>query len=411
MMQRTLQAGIAVFVFFLFFEIIAVLSQSSVVRPKSSLAPLSLTKLDQTLVFSDELGTNSDIYRGQPIRIAAFGTSFTMGIETPKQSNWTRLLQASRPEVHVQNFSMMGSWEAFLANIEKAKATGVKYDYIFLSLTLTKGKRSTVSTDDQMIFRHSSRFRTHAGFPVSLNLLHKILSPFKPFSKLSPFASAQAQVRSLFDLKDTVPMIETNPMNDCYVRAMLQRQCREQFEIELAKTGRPPKDVFDDTYLTCQAEADRSCRVPTRVDFVPHFEVNQIASYREQINLLLELVQPLGGRIVLVSQGLFSQPNSPVLYQMLARNNPATLGFGVKDTDAAIAMTTVASWQRAIIRNNEIRQAARELKAEGAAFDFLDFEDVVNSEENVPAFFYDYAHLSPEGHSLYAKFFADRLGL
>lgn len=411
MRQAISQILFSTFVFSLVFEIIAIFSQSSAIRPNSYLAPLSVTEFDSTSVFSDELGTNSDIYRNQQTRIAAFGTSFTLGADTARSQNWTRLLQNARPHVHVQNFSMIGGWEAFLANIEKAKATGVKYDYVLISLTLTKGKRTKVSKGDHQIFRHSGRFRNDVGFPTSVNLLRQMLSPFKPFSRLSPFTEARAQVRPLVNSKDTVPMDDTNSINDCYGRELARLQCHERFEIEFAKTGRPYHDIYNDTYLVCQAEADRTCGVPARIDFVPDFEIHQTSAYRDQIKILLEIAQPLGGKVVFVSQGLFSQPDSPVFYRMLAKNNPASLGFGSHKNDVAIAMSTRAAWLRAKIRNDEIRQAAIELSVQSNEIQFLDFEKAANSEENVEPLFYDFAHLSPEGHLFYSKFLADRLGL
>lgn len=409
------------FIFLLFFETIATLSQSPAIRPPSYLAPLALSAIDDIAVFSDELGTNSDIYRGQAVRAAAFGTSFTMGIETPSKSNWSRALQAARPSIHIQNFSMVGGWDSFLANIEKAKSTGITYDYIFVSLTLVKGNRSTTPNPEHKIFLHSDRFQVSTGFPHSLHLLYQVFGHpqetnaslsklFRALNKLSPVAAANAQVRSVFDPKNTVTMEHMKTISACYERALVRSQCRERFEMELSATGRSQKDIYYDTYLACQTEVDRTCGAPVRLDFVPHFEINQVASYREQIKILLDLVRPLGKRTVLVSQAIFSHSDSPNLYKMLAKNNSASLGFAL-DRRQAVAMSTHASWQRSLIRNNEIRDAARALRAEDDSFDFLDLAESVDGKSDAESLFYDFAHLTPKGHKFYSEFLIEQLGL
>lgn len=420
-MKSFMQAFLLILLFLVLFESIGQISQLKLIRQKSYLAPLSLSIEDGNPVISDEFGTNSDLYRDQPIRLAAFGTSYTMGVEIPRKENWSRHIQAARPQLHLQNFSMFGTWSSLVENIEKAKSIGNKYSYVLISLTLSKQQVLDLNDENESRFLHSERFMASEAFPISLRLLNQIVNPkdafltfFERVQSLSSFLrlpAANAQAPSFGASKSFLTRSRMTEIKQCYRHSLIQSRCQERFSDALAKANRAPQELYKTIYLVCQAEVDRKCGVPDRVDFVPHFEVNQTESYYRQIKTLLDLTRPLADRQIVISQGLFSHSEPDRLYKMLGKNNAISLGVATNG-NLAIALSTQSAWQRAMIRNGEIREAAFALQSENPNFVFLDFEGyLAKSGLELEEFFYDFAHLSPKGHRLYSDYLLQELGL
>ncbi len=367
-----------------------------IIRPLSPYPILSALPADREFLTDDD-GFRGAIDRGHTRKWAAIGTSFTLNDTLPHDEVWSTILQhkIQREEIHLKNYSSHGGYRVLSGAIRLAAEKGERFEKLFISLTLRR-----MRPGDKLPYPdyfYSSTF--HSNYPSkSWNQILTLIRDFRDtrlFSLLQPqplLNPAGSEVGNL-DLADDIHL--------CYRKTMAKNQCQERFLKSVDLQGIDDKRAFESVYLSCQRDVDAICGVPRRTTEMVATEFQQWDSYRSQITELIKLAQPLTKEIFLVSQGIYRNPDRSL--RVLAKNAGVSAAF-MPELTTFRALTTEASHQNAMRKNDEIRLVAKTF-ANIPKVKFLDFQELVDSlGSNGSTAYLDYAHLSPAGNRIYADY-------
>ncbi len=403
--NRFLKLILAIFGGLLTFEVIAYAGWS--LRPRSAFAPMSLVRsgADAQLVFTDKLGTRSSLDRGEPRKWGAVGTSVTVAMDIAQDDLWSRRLEFLYPpgQLHVENFSNLGSFESMNQMILEATERGQRFEVFLIMATLVY--RPLGQGEIEPLFQYSKRWRDVEGrFPLSYFMLRQILKNRADWPpKVAENEAILAQLKNRpHDASDqTITYAEATVVKDCYVAEMKKRRCDDlYFDALKSETA---EAAWVSTFRRCQDQADKACYATKRTSAVDPSILNKNRLYRHQLKTMIDNASRISDHVYVLTQPINTTPEAwPT--SLVSKNATGMISIEYPNL-RHILLDNEAGMKQLELRNKEVREAAEQI---GASIIDLN-EELLQQRPYTNPYFLDYAHMSPKGHAHIAQFIKDRV--
>lgn len=251
---------------------------------------------------TSEQGNPSEIDRGEKVKWAVVGTSWTDAMGVPQNEIWPTLLQRRflKNDVHIENYS--GDSTSAVQTLRYLRLSGRHFEKIFI--TLDGPVEGLTDVGEWMLgFQHSYRwFNVQSRFPLCLLMavqLFKTSEFYQTFHlpDFFPEASADNDKSS-----STLSIEKETGLSGCYPQEMTRLDCKKAYwHRRESEPTADPWVIWNETFLPCQLKADRKCGVPPRANEMPYTIESRMRAYENSVKESYRLGLQVADRVYFVS--------------------------------------------------------------------------------------------------------------